>query len=147
MSEADKAATAAENLRQETAALAVTLQSIDKRLQSAISRDEVEEQFLTKQQSREVRRRIVVSVVIGMLVTVLTMLGLNNYAIGRCFFNGERGLDPSDRLCNTLFTGYDDVAEQQNETLKEFGELVSQIPVNKANIEELERRIAELEGR
>jgi hypothetical protein len=121
-----------EELAQAATALNVVLLSIDHRLK------DIPKTYITKGEATRRRRTFFATVVTSVLVAVAVVVGINNYAITRCFLTTS----PSQSAaCNRFFPGYNRVEKKAATQQAQFKSVLDQIPVNQATIVTLQQQV------
>lgn len=127
--------------RHDVAQLTAAVTALRGEVAKAMPRDEAERKAA---EMATARRRAVVTMVVTIAIAIAGAISVDNYAIRRCFFRSPM---THSRFCSVFFPGYNDVVDESNIRLKQFGDLLAGIPANEARIDELDARVRCLEAR
>jgi polyhydroxyalkanoate synthesis regulator phasin len=140
-------------LRQEVAALTVTLAALERKLGDVLTVEQAAQRFPSRDEARRSRRRTAVTVLVSVLIAVGVAIGGDNLAIRGCFL-GSSGASHESTVCNLLFPGYNASVRVGNERLRKFSDVLASIPANaqtnrdqQAQIDRLRREVADLQRR
>lgn len=140
----DLTPTEAEMLRQEVAALTVTLAGLGRELKNVLTSEQAREIFPTREENRKVRRRVAMTILSSVVLALILAIGGDNYAIRTCFLGSSAQHRPGG-FCNVLFPGFDATTKESQQRLAQFNDLLAAIPANRHALDVQAREIARLQ--